>query len=85
MLRDAEGFVMHCGVIKRQIEIVYILLEIKSGCSADLEISNQSLGKLLLLLCHEVHGTRSKNSPLRAGSVILQEAALYAIHIPAAE
>lgn len=66
-LLDAVVFVIYCSVINRQIEIVYALLEIKSGWSADLKIFNQSLGKLLLLLCHEVHCTCSKNSMLCVG------------------
>lgn len=63
-LHDAVVFVRYCSVINRQTEIMYALLEIKSGCSADLKIFNQSLGKLLLLLCHEVHCICSKNSML---------------------
>lgn len=61
------------------------LLDMKSGCSADLRIFNQSLGKLLLLLCHEVPRTCSKTSMLCAGSVTVQEVALYVIHALEAE
>lgn len=75
-LPGAGAFVTRCSGTNRKGEITDALPEMKRGCSADLWIFNQSLGKLLLLLCHGVHGTHSRNSTLCAGEVILQEAAL---------